>query len=80
MPRLYFHFHDGIDMMLDEGGNDIPVEQIVARALVEARAIIADEVLRGRIDLRPRIDVQDGDGTVVHRLCFVDAVKIIRSD
>jgi hypothetical protein len=80
MPRVYFHLHDGVDMMLDEDGNDVKVEDIVARALIEARAIIADEARQGRIDLRPRIDVEDANGTVVHRLCFTDAVEIIGPD
>lgn len=77
MPRLYFHLHDGVDVMLDEDGCDLPQDKIASRALVEARAIIADEALQGRIDLRPRIDVEDGDGRVLHRLSFVNAVEVI---
>ena len=77
MSRFYFHLRDGVDTLLDEDGIEMMPEEAAARALFEARAIIADEALHGRIDLRQRIDVQDGNGMILHSLAFADAVEIV---
>ena len=55
MSILYFHLHDGVDRLLDEDGSDISLADAPARALKEARAIIADEALNGRIDLTSEV-------------------------
>jgi hypothetical protein len=77
MLRLHFHLHNGVDKLLDERGSDMPLETVVRRALIEARAIIADDVLSGLINLAQRIDVEDADGNVIHSIAFVDAVQIV---
>lgn len=77
MPRLYFHLHNGTGMLLDEDGIEIAPETMHIRALIEARALIADEALNGQIDLRQRIEVKDGNGLVLHSLPFAEAVEII---
>jgi hypothetical protein len=48
-----------------------------AAVLTSARDCIAGEALNGTIDLRQRIDAEDGQGRVVHSLPFAGAVKII---
>ncbi|MDB5705982.1 MAG: hypothetical protein JWN66_3098 [Sphingomonas bacterium] len=77
MSLLYFHLRDGIDTLLDEDGIEMLPENVAGRALTEARAIIADEALNGRIDLCQRIDVEDQEGSILHSLSFCDAVEII---
>ena len=77
MSRLYFHLYDGVDTLIDPDGIDVPYEEASSRALAEARALIADEALRGRIDLRQRIDVEDAAGRLLHSLSFYQAVEII---
>lgn len=77
MSRLYFHLHDGVDTLLDHDGVELTPGQVPGRALTEARAIIADEALQGRIDLRQRIDVHDGEGRIIYSLPFPDAVTIV---
>ena len=70
---------NGGDLLIDPDGRvlDGPVD--VARdALAEARALISDEALSGRIKLAQRIEVEDAGGTVVHRLNFWDAVAVDR--
>jgi hypothetical protein len=77
MPRYYFHLRDGEDVLLDPEGRELShpgaVEQM---ALNEARAIIADDALGGKIKLLQRIDVENEAGVLIHRLLFVDAVSI----
>ena len=45
----------------------------------EARSIISQDALEGRIELGYRIDVQDAAGELVHSLRFTDAIKITGS-
>jgi len=78
MARYFFHLRDGEDLLLDPEGRDLQsLESIAAVALYEARAIIGDEARSGRIQFDKRIDVEDEFGTVVHRLPFADAVKLV---
>ena len=77
MPLYYFHLRDGADVLLDPEGRELNgAEAISKAALVEARSIISDDALGGRILLNQHIDVEDASGEVVHCLCFVDAVEI----
>ncbi len=75
--KVYFHFHDGVDRTLDLEGAELTLEQSRARALAEARALIADDALSGRIDLRQRIDIEDAEGIVLDTISFEDAVEIV---
>lgn len=79
MSRLYFHLHDGVDVLLDNDGVDISPGDAAKRALHEARALIAHEAIQARIDLRQRIDVEDADGAVICTVAFGDAVTIIQA-
>jgi hypothetical protein len=78
MPKFYFHLRDGVDLILDPEGRQLNgAAAIEQEALREARAIISDDAKSGRINLDVRIDVQDEEGTVVHSICFADAVEIL---
>lgn len=77
MARVYFHYHDGVERILDLEGADLTVEQSRTRALDEVRALIAHDALAGRIDLRQRIDIEDTEGTVLDTIAFADAVEIV---
>lgn len=76
MPILYFHLHDGVGRLPDPEGAEVTLAQARTRALHEARALIAHDVLEGIIDLRQRIEVEEADGTVFQTLSFRDAVEI----
>jgi hypothetical protein len=79
MKTYYFHLRDGTDTLLDADGRVLPnIGSVIALALAEARAIIGADALEGRIELAQRIDVEDEQGTLVHRLEFEDAVQITR--
>jgi hypothetical protein len=72
------HLVDGVDVLLDPDGIEVPYEAIVQKALASARDCIAGDVREGRFDLRYRINVHDEDDQVVHSLSFADAVEILR--
>jgi hypothetical protein len=78
MPHYFFHLRDGEDVLLDTDGREFAdIEAVAKAALVEARAIIAEEARGGRILLDKYIDVESASGAVVHRLSFADAVEIV---
>ena len=76
MPILFFHFHDGVERLNDPEGAELTPPQARARALKEARALIAHDVLNGIVDLGHRIEVEEADGTLFQTLRFRDAVEI----
>ena len=81
MSLYFFHLRDGVDILLDPEGRELDsMAAIAAAALADARSIIGDDAFRGRIDLDQRIDVEDTDGKLVHRLEFEDAVEIVRGN
>lgn len=81
MPVYYFHLRDGDDVLLDPDGRRLHSPEAIAQcALAEARALISEEARVGRIRLDQRIDVEDVDGRVVHRLSFDRAVEISGGD
>jgi hypothetical protein len=71
------HLVDGVDILLDPDGIDVPFEAIAKKALASARDCIAGDVRDGRVDLRYRIDVHDESDRIVHSLPFADAVEVL---
>lgn len=77
MSKYYFHLRDGRDVLLDPEGRDIAdPATIPGLTLKDARSIISQDVLGGRIHLEQSIEVIDEAGRIVHRLDFRDAVII----
>lgn len=76
MALYYFHLCDGQDVLLDPDGRELNKRDIGDAALAEARAIIAADARNGRIFLDQNIEVHDGDGKLVHRINFEDAVQV----
>ena len=77
MSIYFFHLRDGVDLILDEEGRDCAGQDaIVQMALRDARSIMCEDVMKGRIDLDRHIDVEDTEGKVVHRLDFKNAIEI----
>lgn len=77
MPRYYFHLHDDLDV-IDEDGCELPdLAAAQARAVCEARLMMCDLIVReGRIALHHRIDIEDEHGTVLATVPFRDVVTI----
>jgi hypothetical protein len=77
MPVYFFHLRDGDDILLDPDGRALSGPEVIAEcALAEARALIGEEARLGRIRLDQRIEVEDADGRVIHRLPFNEAIEI----
>ena len=77
MALYYFHLSDGHEVMIDPEGREIAEpSQIAEYAMKEARAMISQDALAGRINLNQYIDVRDENGRLVHQLPFRDAVTI----
>ena len=78
MARYFFHLRDGSERLLDPQGLDIDdADQLASTALKEARALVAQDALQGKIDLGLRLEVEDEHGNLVHALRFADAVRLI---
>lgn len=78
MAQYFFHLTDGRDVIIDSEGQDISEpDRIGPHALKEARAIIAQDALSGRINLNQYIEVRGAAGKLVHQLSFRDAVTIV---
>lgn len=76
MVRFYFHLYDDV-VSMDEEGAELPdLESALERAIRSARAIAAEEVIRGKLDLRHRIEVTDGSGGKLFTVRFEDAVEV----
>ena len=77
MAQYFFHLSDGHEVVIDPEGQSIddPAE-VAVHALKEARAMISQDALGGRIVLNQYIEVRDEAGKLVHQLSFRDAVTI----
>jgi hypothetical protein len=79
MPRYHFNLYNSVGFVPDEEGRELPdVETAREEALKGARAIIADDVLQGRLDLKGRLEVLDEDGVLVLAIPFTEAVEDLR--
>ena len=76
LALYYFHLTDGHQTLIDPEGRNVEPAQIHALALEEARAMIAQDVLGGRIQLNQFIEVRDEHRKLIHQLSFRDAVTI----
>lgn len=77
MALYFFHLCDGHEVVIDPEGREIAnPHQIGDFALLEARAMISQDALTGRILLNQYIEVRDVSGKLVHQLSFHDAVTI----
>ena len=76
MALFFFHLKDGVDILLDPDGVEIPAQAVAASALAQARDCIAGDVQRGLLDLHYSIDVHAEDDAIVHSLAFEDALKV----
>ena len=76
MPRYFFHVYDDVVLRDDEGIELADSEAARAEALAGARALICDQVRKGRLSLHHRIEVEDDRGRAVLTLPFDEAVRI----
>lgn len=76
MPLFYFHVYND-EITMDEEGQDLPdIEAARREAVKSARALICDDVSKGRLALSDRIDVVDERGDPVLSLPFREAFEL----
>jgi hypothetical protein len=78
MTRYFFHVYDDVVALDDEGLELADADAARREALAGARALAADQVKKGRLDLRHRIEVADEAGAPVLRVTFEEAVQVTR--
>lgn len=77
MALYFFHLCDGRDTLIDPDGREIGDAAIIGEIAVrEARAMISQDALGGKILLDQFIEVRDEGGKLIHRTGFRDAVSI----
>ena len=78
MARYFMNLRDGTEELLDpEGTEHASLERVRAAVLKEARELMSADARGGVIDLRFRIDAEDGNGVIVYTLPFKHALSII---
>jgi hypothetical protein len=72
------HLRDSVDEILDPEGQEFADLDAVKKAvLFSARDLLAGDIRNGVIDLRYRIDAENGDGEIVYTLPFKHAFSVI---
>jgi hypothetical protein len=76
MPKFYFHIHDDMDVLYEEGTHLPDVAAALVEGLRAARALAAEQVLTGHLRLHHRIGIADEGGQVIYPVRFGDAVAV----
>jgi hypothetical protein len=80
MAKYFMHLRDGTEELLDPEGMEFEtLDEMRKAVLVTVRDLMAGDMRAGVLDLRFRIDAEDGDGTIVYTLPFKHGVTIIPS-
>lgn len=77
MPRYYFHLFNDVDAPDNEGLDLLDLVEARRHAGNQARFTAGETVkLKGTIDLRHRIDIEDQQGNVLDTVRFGDVVAV----
>jgi hypothetical protein len=76
MSRFFFHVYDDAVALDDEGAELPDIEAVRARALAGARDLACEQLRKGKLNLRHRIEVEDEGGKPVLTLPFGSAFQI----
>lgn len=77
LALYYFHLCDGRDTLIDPDGREVGDAATIGDiAIKEARAMISQDALVGKISLDQFIKVRDVDGKLIHKMGFRDAVSV----
>jgi hypothetical protein len=72
------HLRNSTDELLDPEGVELgDMEAVRKNVMTAARDILAGDLRNGVVDLRYRIDAEDGIGKIVYSLAFKHAFSII---
>lgn len=77
MPRYYFHLINDVDAPDTEGVDLLNLLDARRHAGIQARFTAGETVkLKGTIDLRHRIDIEDHRGNVLGTVNFGDVIAV----
>lgn len=77
MSRYHLNLHNSVGFVPDEEGSEFSdLEHARASAVASVRSILSDEISRGSLDMRGRIDIADNDGVLITVVRFSDAVHL----
>ncbi len=76
MPRFFFHIYDDVALRDGDGLELADAEAARHAAVAGARAMMCDQLAKGRLSLHHRIEVEDEAGNPVLALAFGDVVEI----
>jgi hypothetical protein len=76
VPRYFFHVYDDLILRDEEGIELADAQGAHAAALAGARAMMCDQLTKGRLSLHHRIEVEDEWGAAILILPFGDAIRI----
>jgi hypothetical protein len=78
MTRYFMNLRDGTEELLDPEGHEYASMDELRKAVMHTvRDLMSGDIERGVVDLRFRIDAEDGNGVIVYTLPFKHAVSII---
>ena len=76
MPRYFFHVHNDLETIDDEGLEFTDDQAARSHAIEESRAMAADSVRDGKLTLSHSIRVVRSDGAPVDVVRFGEAVRV----
>jgi hypothetical protein len=76
MPRYYFHLHNDIEAQDEEGRELDGLDSAREQAILGARGLMAEDVLRGTVTLSHWIEVRNESNEQVLALRFGDALTV----
>jgi hypothetical protein len=77
VPHYYFHVTNSIGLVKDEEGRELgSVEAARKEALDDIRSILSEEVRRGSVDLRGKVEITDENGHLFTTIPFNEAVEL----
>ena len=77
MTQFFFHVRDGEDYLQDEEGVDLPdLDTAQHEAVLAAREMISEMVLKGQIIDGQTFEIADADGRILTVVSFKSAIRL----
>lgn len=77
MPRLFFQLHNGLGLVGDDEGVDLPSASAARGHVIDSiRSIMSAEIRGGTLDLTGYVDVTNEAGEQLQRITFMEAFEV----
>lgn len=77
MPRYFFNVTNGNGLTRDEEGIDLSDQASALKMAKDSiRSIVAEEALKGSLDLDGHVDVLDSSAALLERVSFAEAFTL----